>query len=280
MNRKSIFMFILSVLTVAYLAVAIPYSWNKSRGEKLKELKIELTDPHSVFVTAPDIALECGIDPDTLPRCLRRTFPLGALKERLERSDKIENVRVNILTDGTVRVTATPMIPVARVFDSNNHSYYINHAGKKISAQLRYCLDVPVVTGTFPNEYPAQRLIPLLDYISSHPETDAIVAGVHQEADGNIIIVPSIVGHVVNFGDTSLIDNKFRRLHTFYNRVMPAIGWDYYDTIAVKWRGNIFATRSDKRIETPPLPIEEEINGDWDRNDIEDVINLENSQQP
>lgn len=273
-------MCVLTLLTVAYLAVAIPYAWGKSRNEKLSGLKIELTDPTSVFVTVPDIALECGIDPDTLPQCLRRTFPLLALKERLERSDKIENVHVNILTDGTVRVIATPMIPVARVFDSGDHSYYINREGKQISAQIRYRLDVPIVTGTFPNEYPAKRLVPLLEYIAGHPETDAVVAGIHQEADGNIIIVPSIVGHVVNFGDTSMVDNKFRRLHTFYHRVFPAMGWEYYDTVAVKWRGSIFATRSNKSITPPPLPIEEEINGLWDENDIEDILNIENTQNP
>ena len=44
-----------------------------------------------------------------------------------------------------------------------------------------------------------------------------------------------------------LIENKFNRIKTFYKEVMPVKGWNYYDTISVKWRGQVVTTRRDKQ---------------------------------
>lgn len=275
-------MCVLALLCVAWLCFAIPKAWSMASQQKLRRLTVELTDPASVFVNAADIVLESGIDQDSLPVTLRSDFDLYALRRRLEASDKIENVQVNILTDGTVRIIATPMVPVARVFDTGSRdSYYINSAGKHIRAELRYHIDVPVVTGHFDSRHPARELLPLLNYIAADRRASAMVAGIFQEPDGNIILVPSIVGHVVNFGDTTLIDNKFRRLRSFYHQVSPTAGWDRYDTIAVKWRGKIFATRTDKTIELPPVPTLLEQEGTLDINDDEtttlpDSLSLQN----
>lgn len=266
-------MCVLTLLVAAYIGYAVPLAWSMASQQKLRRLSVELTDPHSVFVNAADITLESCVNQDSLPSTLRSDFDLYALKQRLELSDKIENVQVNILNDGTVRIVATPMIPVARVFDSNAHnSYYINSEGKHIRAELRYHIDVPVVTGHFNTEHPAQNLLPLLNYVAADRRASALVAGISQEPDGNIIITPAIVGHVVNFGDTTLIDNKFRRLRSFYRQVLPTTGWDYYDTIAVKWKGKIFATRANKRIEAPSVPTLLEQEGSLDINDDQTMM--------
>ena len=49
-----------------------------------------------------------------------------------------------------------------------------------------------------------------------------------------------------------MIENKFARLKTMYKDVLPVKGWTYYDTISVKWRGQVVATRfkKDKRKNT------------------------------
>ena len=40
----------------------------------------------------------------------------------------------------------------------------------------------------------------------------------------------------------------------FYREVLPVKGWNYYDTISVKWRGRVVATRREKKaVEYEPL---------------------------
>lgn len=264
MSRKSVLMCVLTLLTVAYVAFAVPVCWRMADMAKLTGMEIEITG-NTVFVSTEDICRDFSLDGNDLTRELIDGFDLYGLEHRLSASDKIQEANVNILTNGKLRIRVKPMEPVARVFDEDHGtSYYINRQGKKISAELRYHIDVPVVTGHFDSIHPAERLLPLLDYISQTPRDGVLVGSVCQEAGGNIIIVPTVVGHIVNFGDTSNVVNKFQRLRTFYHKVLPSVGWTHYDTIAVKWRGQIVASRRHRAVVAPQLPTTEEIAGVYD----------------
>ena len=104
----------------------------------------------------------------------------------------------------------------------------------------------------------------MLDKIANDAGIGSMVATVTQEPDGNIILIPTIVGHVINFGDTSMVEDKFDRLRRFYRHVSPTRGWEAYDTIAVKWRGRVVATRRNKALTPPPIPTVEETTGELD----------------
>lgn len=257
----------LCVLMAVYMCLAMTVTHRLAQEETLAGMDVRLSDPSSRFVSVCDVVAESGLDPDTVGRCRLTTFDLRTLEERLEASDKLQSANITIHSDRRLKIDVTPMVPVARVFDAGKPSYYINSTGKRISAELRYHMDVPVLVGTFDSIYPARRLLPLLDYISSHRRVSAMIATVTQEPDGNIILVPNIVGHVINFGDTSRVAEKFAMLREFYRRVAPAKGWNTYDTIAVKWRGQIVASKRNKTVAPPPLPIEEELTGELDIND-------------
>lgn len=279
MAKKSVWMCIFTLLTVAWLAFAIPYAHSHAAGAKIERVKIELTDPDSRFLNGADIRVAFGLDGDSIIGTPVAQCNLHDLENALNASDQIEWANANILTDGTLHLQVAPMVPVARVFEPGIPSYYINADGKRISAQLRHHLDVPVLTGHFDSVHPAHRLLPLLDYIATHPLASDLVAGVDQQADGNIIIIPTIVGHVVNFGDTSIVDDKFRRLATFYRTVAPSRGWNCYDTVAVRWRGQIVATRRDRTMPPPILPTVEEQYGTYDETDIQ-TISVDDDEQP
>ena len=267
MTKKSVIMCVLTILMIAYCCFALPLTARMARDAHVRGLEVTLSDPQSRFVGVSDVIAESGIDPDTVKRCLQYRFPIGDVESRLRRADKFQSANVSLGADGVVRVYVEPMVPVARVFDTNRPSYYINVEGKSIGAELRYHIDVPVLVGTFDSVHPAHRLLPLLDRIASNPRIGAMVATVTQEPDGNIIIVPTIVGHVVNFGDTAHVDDKFRRLRAFYRHVAPTRGWELYDTVAVKWRGRVVATRRDKAAEPVPIPVVEEQTGELDIDD-------------
>lgn len=271
MSKKSVIMCVLTIIMIAWFGFALTVTARMAAADTLAGIDVFLSDPQSRFVSVADVVAETGIDPDTLSRCRRETFDLRSLEERLKASDKLQSANATILSNGRIRIDVTPMVPVARVFEKGVPSYYINASGKKISAELRYHIDVPVLVGSFDSVHPASRLLPLLDYIASHPKVGAMVATVTQEADGNIILVPTIVGHVVNFGDTSRVEEKFKLLRAFYRNVAPVKGWDTYDTIAVKWRDQVVATRRDKAPAPIPLPTVEEQTGELDINDNETV---------
>lgn len=270
MSKKTVIVCILTIIMIAYYCYALPLTWGMASEAHLKKgVDIFLTDTTSKFVNRADVLDELGIDADSLPEYRISTFDLGSLEKKLRASDKLQAANVSLMADGRLVVDVEPMIPVARVFDTGKPSYYINATGKRISAELRYSIDLPAIVGTFSREYPPERLIPLLDYIGSDKRVNALVATVTQEADGNIIIVPSIVGHVINFGDTTQVADKFARLRAFYRHVMPTKGWLTYDTISVKWRDRVVATRRLKEAPKIAIPTYEDETGILDIDDNE-----------
>ena len=247
-NRYPIVAFILTVLLLAYLCFALTATAEMARDDTFKSCRINVIDSlNTGFVSQLEVSQECDDIMQWIDTRKRSEVNIGQIERTLKECDKIETANVCILNNSSLAIDVVPMTPVARVFDMGE-SYYINADGKRISADLRYHADVPVVVGHFPAQYPAKRLLPLLEYIADNPTLNALTSTIEQEIDGDIIIIPTIRGHVINFGDTSDVTNKFERINTFYRKVMPIRGWETYDTIAVKWQGQVVATKRNKQL--------------------------------
>ncbi len=167
------------------------------------------------------------------------------IEDYLSSMSNFEQVHCMISSDNHLLVEAKPLEPVMRVFD-NGKSYYINRAGKHIEAKAEFFTDVPVVSGNFNKNFTPRDVLPLVKYLESDARLSNLVGMIMANDSHNLLLVPRIIGHVVNFGDTSRLEEKSRNLFLFYRKVMPYKGWSEYDTISVKFRNQIVATRRDK----------------------------------
>lgn len=254
MTKSSVIRCVLALLMLVYLAVMLPLAKGNAASRPYAGVQFAIADSLGTgFVNADDIRRECRRRFGGLDSISQHHIRLHEMERVLGALPQIESVNAAVLCNGELRLDIVPMSPVARVFDRNK-SYYINRSGKRISASIDYHIDVPVVSGHFDSIHNPAQILPVLDYIKSNPDINNLVSAVNTDRNHDIILVPVIRGHVVNFGDTTMIADKFARLKSFYNKVMPVKGWDYYETISVKWRGQIVATRHDKP-KTPELDI-------------------------
>lgn len=168
------------------------------------------------------------------------------LEERLGQINNFEHVEVVRTAGGTLKLQVWPMVPEARIFTPTD-SYYINAGGKRLDAEARYFADLPVVRGNFTDRMPATGALPVVRALRSDSLLRSLVSMIDYRDPHNILLVPRIHGHVVNLGDTTALDDKFDRLLLMYRKVMPHAGWNKYDTISLKYRGQIVATRADKK---------------------------------
>lgn len=174
------------------------------------------------------------------------------IENYLMRLNNFENVSCFLSTAGVLNVRITPMIPEIRVFDGNS-SYYVNKDGKRINSNAEFYADVPIVSGHFSAEMPPQSVLPVVRFVQHDPVLSRLVA-MYEVADANnIMLIPRVAGHVINLGDTTRLDEKRRMILTAYHNIIPYKGWNEYDTISVKFKGQIVATRRNK---TPLYPIE------------------------
>ena len=261
MKRTTIFYAIGSVLLLVYVFMAVAMTRAAARDSSYRDLQILVNDSAATgFLNADDVDRlldDLSSRIATTPRSRINTFHL---ENRLRANSRIEQAEVLALGNGTLQVSVTPIRPVARVF-SGNSSYYINAAGKRIPAEAGFRADVPIVTGVIRSTEDVRHLLPMFAFFRSRPEYDAYVTQVELARNGDILVIPSVAGHVVNLGDTTDIADKMERLKKFYHKVMPTRGWEYYDAISLKWRGRVVATRAAKRADLE-VPVVEDFNSD------------------
>lgn len=250
---------IFSLMLAAYLVIALTMTASEPDTQLCRAFEITVEggdgDGQERFVTPGELARELDSLPEKAPGMALANINTQTIRRHLLDLDKIEDVEVVRLTDGTIRIKATPIIPVARIFDSGE-SYYINRAGKRVSADARYHKDVPVIEGHFESNdstFTPASLLPLLSYISNDSVWNAYISMIKVKSPNDIILIPVIREHVINIGVPNNFDDKFARLKKFYSEVLPLQGWEKYDTLTLKWNGQLVASkrrRAPQRVET------------------------------
>lgn len=247
------------VLLGIYLVVACLWANFRANNELCRGLendRVEVVDPiHSGFISSEELTAE--IMPRLGDLKSRRLSDIGldSIRTYLIGLDKIETAEVMRLNNNRLRIKVVPMLPIARVWPAAGASYYVNREGKRILAGPKYHIDVPQITG----DYPAEKLIPLLDYLRDNPESGQLITMISARDSCNIFLIPAIRGHVVNLGSITDIDDKFQRLERFYSEVLPHKGWEHYDTISLKWDRQIVATRRHGKLPDLTVPIISEL---------------------
>lgn len=233
--------------------------WTKKQASHAccQGIDIEITDTigHG-FVTSREVARELGTLPDKAVGRLLDSIDIDSVERVMNSIDKFEHASVTRTTDGLIHLHVSPMHPVARVWD-NGRSYYINREGKRIKADARYHTDVPVISGTFDSVFAPTALLPLLDYIEADSTWSSLITMIKTDRRHNVILIPMIRGHVINFGSVANIPDKFARLHRMYTDVLPVKGWSYYDTLSVKWDGQVVATRRHNKLPAPSVIVDD-----------------------
>ena len=235
------------MLAVAIIA-GILWARYKSQGEVCTSVEVEVLNADSTSFVTPQ-----GVLNDVQNRGIKlkgermEDIDASDIEHALRQSPYLESANIVKCADGRLIIQVSQLVPVMRVFDGDR-SYYVNRAGKHMDASSYYHTDVPVVQGHFTKQYPATRLLPLIDHVESDTLLRSLVTMYTVKDTNNILIVPVFSGHVVNMGDAQGFENKFAKLKLFYQKVMPQRGWNTFDTISVKWNHQIVATRRQKAI--------------------------------
>ncbi len=239
LTKRGITLCLLSLMLTLYLVIALATAQGIAAEAPCNGVRISVSqNAMSPFVTPDDIDHELDGIVASADSMAAASYNLREMELRLGALSIIENVNCRRLANDVIAIDVVPMIPVARVFD-NHGSYYINRAGKHLQASARYQIDVPVIITDNDSLTNADEIIPLLDRITENKMWSQLVSALKVDRGGDIFIVPAVSGHIVNIGDGSNIDDKMTRLFAFYNQVLDVKGWNYYDTISVKFANQV-----------------------------------------
>jgi hypothetical protein len=196
MKLKTIIWCISSLLLVAYLVAIFFWVGDAFRGSQCTGMETYVADTATNhFVTIPEISREIDSLPSRCQGMLLRDINTDSIEKKLNSIDKIESASCVKLNNGKVIVSVNPMRPVARVFEKEV-SYYINCEGKRISADARYFLDVPVISGQFDSDYNMPHAHKCVNTRSS--ETEIVgTNGVHPMVEGYYQIADAVYRNMI-----------------------------------------------------------------------------------
>lgn len=279
-----------SVLTilVAYAVWASVWAYGEAGNDRCSGIEVQITGAQTVdTVTSKGVVAELARINKSLIGTPLRQINTRHIETLLNSLSNFEDVQCVITSQGKLRVCVLPMVPEMRVFDGDK-SYYINKDGKHINAKAAFYADVPVVSGRFSSRFPAKEIIPVARFIDKDPVLSQLISMIEARDKNNIILIPRISGHVINIGDTTRLTEKRRNIIAAYRKILPYKGWETYDTISVKFHGQIVATRRDKSALHKEVPLTEDIDAeeatldgllDSDSQPSEQLQNGNNSQK-
>lgn len=256
MKKGTLLKWSLLVALAAYCIVICAWARDEAYKRVCEGIDIEVKGNHVMdSVIVKGVGAELRQYPHKIVGAQVSRVDTRDIEKYLESLSNFESVNCMLSSGGRLLVTIEPLVPVMRVFYGDN-SYYVNKDGKHIESKAEFFTHAPVVTGNFNSKFGPKDVLPLIRYIENDGLLKDLVSMIEAKDAHNLIIIPKMMGHVVNFGDTTRLEEKTKALTLFYRKVMPYKGWNEYDTVSVKFRGQVIATR---RMKATPLPATETI---------------------
>nr|WP_236065475.1 cell division protein FtsQ/DivIB [Niastella soli] len=150
-----------------------------------------------------------------------------------------------------LQVRVEERVPVARVFTVAGNSFYIDSSGEKLPLSDKFSARLPVVTG-FPSEKDKltgadsvmmRDIIHVSNYLLHDEFWMAQVSQIDIQPDRTFEMIPVVGNHIIEFGDGTDYEKKFKRLLLFYQQVLSKTGMDVYQKLNVRYARQVIGVK-------------------------------------
>lgn len=170
------------------------------------------------------------------------------LENRLLENTYIESTEIYRDLKGTLSVNVLLRRPQARVVQSDGPDAYIAEDGTILPVSGKFSSRVILLSGAGTKaivesgnitESKYKAIYDLMNFINADEFWKAQIAQVVIEKDGELKLLPQVTKQVIEFGEPTNIEDKFRRLSVFYTQILPRKGWNAYDRVNVEYENQI-----------------------------------------
>jgi cell division protein FtsQ len=184
-----------------------------------------------------------------------KSIDLGVVESRILKESWIKEAQIFFDNNEMLKVIVEQREPIARIFSSSGGSFYIDSNGKRMPLSDRISAKLPVFTG-YPvdakkNRTPAElKLIrdikDLSIFLLNDPFWMAQISQIDITPSKEFEMVPVVGSHVIEFGDGTALEDKFKKLFVFYKQVASKSGMDKYERIKVQYENEIIGVRKNQ----------------------------------
>lgn len=237
-------------------------------------LSIEANNAQNIYVDTAEIR-QFILDSNALNPIGKSLDQLSSplLKKKVEEQDWVQRANIYLGKNSLLNIKIIQSVPVARIFKRNGRSFYLTKSGRRIKSITPFGLPLPVFTG-FPEDGKKQkdslllcRIKKICKFIAGNDFWEAQIEQMNINASDEFEMIPRVGDALILLGDGKYFKKKFEKLMTFYQKGLNSIGWGYYDTLDLRFEGQVVAVRK----KGAKNPVVKEI---VRRNDSESIKNL------
>ncbi len=247
---------------ITYLAVALSFSSARMDEVTCMGVKIYIRDSvTNRFVSSRDVSrmlVSSGYKVIGQPIWSINT---NLLEQKIEALKTIGNVEVYAGDDGLLRIDVSQRTPIIRVIPHDGGSFYIDKDGYIFPFSSSYTARVFVANGNI--DYPTgvkniEEMVPAEEgapvpllvmmyrfakYVNDHDFWRAQIQQVFVAGNHDIELYTRVGNQSIQTGGLENFTYKLEKLYAFYQKGVPAVGWDTYKSINLKFSNQVVCTK-------------------------------------
>jgi cell division protein FtsQ len=186
---------------------------------------------------------------------------ISLLEKIINNNPFVREAEVFSTVDGKVNIVVKQRLPVLRVINNNNESFYVDGDGVFMPPSEKFTARVPVANGYiydrqnenyvrfFSNadsstvKTTVEKLFNIIQYTSKNKFWNDEIEQLYVNANGDIELVPRVGDHTIVVGNDEDLDEKFTKLLAFYKETLDEGGWNHYSVINLKYKDQVVCTK-------------------------------------
>jgi cell division protein FtsQ len=223
----------------------------RRKNSVIKELKVEVKKSSDLEAMITDGHVEDLIKKafgSNLVNTQIEDLEIGRVEQVLEQDPSVADADAYMDANNCLRVKIKQREPILRIRDNNGSDYYLDEKGKKFPWSKVFTPRILVATGSIPayqEDYQAKEnstlknLVVLTEFLKENEFWNTMIQQVYVTDKQEFILVPLVGSHKIMFGDIDNMEDKFHKLDIFYHQGLAYKGWQEYDAVDVRYKGQV-----------------------------------------
>lgn len=260
---KKIKVILILLVLVTYLVISLSFISKKNDHQVCSSIKITITDSlDNKFINEKQILKLLERNHIKLIGENLDNINLEKVEEVINNYPPVGTTVVFKSVNGILSINIRQRMPIIRVIDALNNNFYIDDKGFIMKTFESFTSHVIAVTGEMQASFPVKNKISVLEleqkneknkifadiyrlgkFITSDKFWKAQIQQIYVNQSMEFELIPTVGSQVIILGDCNDLETKFNNLASLYKNGLPIVGWNTYQTINLKYKGQVVCTK-------------------------------------
>ncbi len=251
----------LALVGAVGLFVALGFVGKKQSDTRCWKLEVQVEPTDGMkFIDERMIAALADSATDAIVGKTLNQVDLGAIHRVVSSNSSVREAHVYTTVDGRCVIQVKQRTPIARIFNRNGDSYYLDAEGYTMELSPLTTVKLPVFTGEIPDglrigsiatnlsdsaawNTPLDDIYQFTQIVSRDTFWRAQIEHVYVNHAGEFEIIPRVGNQRVNVGYIYHLETKLKKLRAFYEHVVEADDLDRFSALQAQYNGQVVGVK-------------------------------------